>query len=1836
MQEDVRYNRLLPYADYLDTEADEYLSKIKKNVARAVALQEMRPGLVFWSSEIVRYVRLYGRRFSKEDHVYFVKLFYHLLTTPDLEPQLIDNWGSVLLTLLKKKKLLSRSDLVLPWRPLYHTVQECLFGKYKKVNLKYVPKRVEEKLISVIKCTRTYFPASSTAEMLEEWRPYLCPFDMSMVEKVGLLCAFLPTQVMPDEHNISFKLWFDEFMRLWDDCQNNVQWEDNWMSLIARLARNTIGYIDWSPHISKIFTRILRSFGLPVSSQDQGRPSAMVRSRCHYEYNIKDVVMIIVALMGGGSTAQQHLTMLLKAIEPFYHPSYSGSWSIKLCRFLSLLPAAFVARLHNERYRKSGWMPEVPSESRLTDEDVTHFVKSMEDVVFMAMANKIGSMVAAATVKNLAILKPDLVLPQLIDRMYMAFETLTEPHQLSAMLHSLAFVSRVMLNREKFPDGASHALPLLKLVLPGIDPNDFFKSVSVFTFISTFSCLIPFVDCSKTPQLRNDLTDAEKEVCSATAQFEEFIVLLLDRCFALIENCSLEQAAQTDRQTETRQASQEQLMGSGLGSTLQSVFCQCSPELFQVALEKLVRFATSNVFETDVAGKMCSHMCRSAVKAYPDLALKLFIPRCHSRIQILTGDLETRDAEHADKELLWYLQLITEVVRCPGSELLLYESQLTDVLRWCVHLRCKDASKHAAQFLQSILQFLLGVYPLEWRSLPIEFSLPVDEHLYYQDWAAVCDLQNVQVKWYTPLESHVAFAKRLLSQFVIPEIEKLHQCSISECNSWMEKDELHQSLKLLHYSLCGAAPILKHIDSPVVSGQPDTLVSQEKMFIRYSTLIPSDVALDERLSRESLAKLMHSLLEHMWQEREHDTKALLLICEIYFTLLLYYGVTKKDFDSGFQSFDAVQRVMEDRLRERKRYLRPTLIDRLQLQHERRVMEAQQTYFTEIHLMMMKDLLTMSTSVYTEVRIKCQPILRDVMFAFRYSSRMLLPSILENLQESDSVSHEQFKGSLYVLQTDKCLYLGHCFWDTLSQIWLAVVQADHSEKPSISNLISSLVKRLMGRFNSPAICVMFSQAAIDMGIKMASDTGAYLTEEELSAGAACLAETNKKTELIYENLVAQLVSLIESGKLRWRFMEFALVFLAHLIRHDRPLSTAAIKLFVQSLNHETLTVRKIAIAAVMGILKQQKRCHITITINPHQLAEIDYKDQNGVAIMPGDRPDNMWHRYDVEKLPQTVEKWNSTVFIDKTFWGYYCWPREMKAYAPYNQQPPVDRTRDKLSEGEAAVWNAFNSKEFVDKLVAFLSLEERKGRDKYDRIRTVMFKGLFRNFGDSFLHLFKPHLQKLCADKQESSQRCAAEIIAGLVRSCKHWPFDKVKALWEFLLPCLTTAFSEISVETYADWGSCLSDCSADRDPRRLHWLFEMIISSEYLNQSRGSFRDTTILYLLQRVLSQQEWRAPVLHHRLLEHLEPQLSHPYKLVRDRLGSLLSTVFHFDIELLGGRLSAQPQVADFVGRLVSGLQPLMSAGSDVKTDITEMDGATKAVDVDDLSVSLSTAVISSEVGGVDENERKDDGVMQLLKTGLNWLATNGSLQPLPPSLCRLLPMVLRHNDKDEDKELDILSKTALHHMAMSWLPTASVEPLLEELESVVFGNSWRATCSALSFISTIVFQNLLTLQNPKSSSRIQQILFASLNHSQLEVREAAAVCLSKLLQCGYLVLSSDMTKHFVEMTAVKLVRTKGKKISSQITGKDLVRRHGGVLGLAACVRAFPHSIPESIPDILVALSKHVHDPPVIVSTVKRTVADFKHTHRDTWELHKKLFTDDQLLILADLLISPNYFA
>ena len=84
------------------------------------------------------------------------------------------------------------------------------------------------------------------------------------------------------------------------------------------------------------------------------------------------------------------------------------------------------------------------------------------------------------------------------------------------------------------------------------------------------------------------------------------------------------------------------------------------------------------------------------------------------------------------------------------------------------------------------------------------------------------------------------------------------------------------------------------------------------------------------------------------------------------------------------------------------------------------------------------------------------------------------------------------------------------------------------------------------------------------------------------------------------------------------------------------------------------------------------------------------------------------------------------------------------------------------------------------------------------------------------------------------------------------------------------------------------------------------------------------------------------------------------------------------------------------------------------------------------------------------------------------------------------------------------------------------------------------------------------------------------------------------------------------------------------------HSGILGLCAIVEAYPYDVPTFVPDILIELEKHLHDPQPIPKTIKKTLQEFKRTHQDNWAEHKLKFTEDQLLIMTDLLVSPNYYA
>lgn len=62
-------------------------------------------------------------------------------------------------------------------------------------------------------------------------------------------------------------------------------------------------------------------------------------------------------------------------------------------------------------------------------------------------------------------------------------------------------------------------------------------------------------------------------------------------------------------------------------------------------------------------------------------------------------------------------------------------------------------------------------------------------------------------------------------------------------------------------------------------------------------------------------------------------------------------------------------------------------------------------------------------------------------------------------------------------------------------------------------------------------------------------------------------------------------------------------------------------------------------------------------------------------------------------------------------------------------------------------------------------------------------------------MLKPHLERLVADSHESTQRCVAEIIAGLIRGSKHWTFEKVMYLYSTFPIKATFSIYVVSLST---------------------------------------------------------------------------------------------------------------------------------------------------------------------------------------------------------------------------------------------------------------------------------------------------------------------------------------------------------------------------------------------------------------------------------------------------------
>ncbi len=103
--------------------------------------------------------------------------------------------------------------------------------------------------------------------------------------------------------------------------------------------------------------------------------------------------------------------------------------------------------------------------------------------------------------------------------------------------------------------------------------------------------------------------------------------------------------------------------------------------------------------------------------------------------------------------------------------------------------------------------------------------------------------------------------------------------------------------------------------------------------------------------------------------------------------------------------------------------------------------------------------------------------------------------------------------------------------------------------------------------------------------------------------------------------------------------------------------------------------------------------------------------------------------------------------------------------------------------------------------------------------------------------------------------------------------------------------------------------------------------------------------------------------------------------------------------------------------------------------------------------------------------------------------------------------------------------------------------------------------------------------------------------MQVRQKAQKVLSGLVHSSFLSESAQLRliQTFRARTRRKMKRKNSTPGTARFRRDDigadkqkLVERHSGVLGLCAFVVANPYAVPHYVPEILVELERHLHDP------------------------------------------------
>lgn len=1140
--------------------------------------------------------------------------------------------------------------------------------------------------------------------------------------------------------------------------------------------------------------------------------------------------------------------------------------------------------------------------------------------------------------KHLADLRPHLIIPEVIDRVDTTLDSVNEPHKMTAALHCLISVSRPLVTgHNNYTIGKTHVIPILYATLPGIDPNDFKKTSVTLQFLTTFALMVPIVDCSQASLYYDDLTEEEATICSQTADFEGFALTYLDKIFALIESSS-QDVIRMEQQSETDNARSklETLLESLLQSSTHGIFGQCSDEIILAASRKLIEHIKGNLFEPRVAAHLIASLVRVFARVAGSEISKSLVPFVIERIQCYIDEHEDIESwEKQSDEMLYYIILMMAFSRGSPNEVVRFAPNLIPIIDKIAKFKCKLTNKYSNAILFTLLNNVSTLQIFDVRSSPESQEKPLKEYLPIRHWGQKVK-DGSELKWYRPDEKAHQVCQMILHRYLPPILQQFNDFADGKIE--LGRNEILRDVSMV-LALLKCANFLPNwnTEDPIEPWPTNVPIAPMDIKLGYEHLVINMP--DGGNVRLAIIRSISKLQKKILADSEDDTKSLKAIILLWERVFIRKNFVAP-FDLQLKNFNQSRMFQQYKLTKRPRDIRALVATRILMQQDGRD-EMALPNFTKSHLHVMENLLILSTSHYSAVRAIAQSRLFKLIGTFQFSYRCLLPEIVRYLSLDSNENHESFKGILYVLCGQRrARLIVKNDWQCVQSIWLALLKTNLSEKPSVVRLLDMAYDVIYNEFPTVNVSLNMPDACVDIAKTLLPPTAQPIADADIEAGVAREQELNVTNLKAYKNILREILEITHSNSLHWRYGLMATGMIYNLVHTTVKYPDEIINYCMSNLINESIEERNLAIKLIRFIFKQQKRSHIKIPMDPFQMVG-SVRPASHRELKPGCRPDNRFLQYDLATLPRNQKEWDEPKYVHKNE-GFFGWSPDFSVYAPSTVQPPLNRSREQLTTSERIIYDFFVNQSNLDKLIEFWSLEEKKGMEKFNRSRSFLLKGMCDMFGDVLLEPILVHLKRLIENKNsESSHRCAAEIMAGIMRGMKHWTFEMTNNLYEKLKPLIRMALDNITVETDIFWGTCFATAAENFDPRRQYWLHEVLMENP-LREST-SFIDCSRIYCLQGPFNQHVWRMNSVCHRLLgraeivegsnendnslsfihlltDYLRPYLNHSFQNVRERLGSILINIFEADLKFDDAPEPECPRVKEIIAEVLEKIQVL----------------------------------------------------------------------------------------------------------------------------------------------------------------------------------------------------------------------------------------------------------------------------------------------------------------------------